>query len=186
MTRGANQLLHNWNLPDALSIIYKMERAEGSLSLRELKLKCFSYILCSSKQEGTFLPEEIHFDVTQTINCALLKANNPAVAVICFCICLPYLSQISDPWQIMQIYCFIIFFSVVFLHMLGILLIPIASFPVKEAQSILPFFASAINMKKLSRLKYFLFTSGYLVSNSILVTKEGLWSPHFSQRVGIS
>ena len=69
-----------------------MERAEGSLSLRELKLKCFSYIGYSRKQEGTFLPEEIHFDVKQTINRALLKANHPAVAIICFCMCLPYLS----------------------------------------------------------------------------------------------
>ena len=163
-----------------------MERAEGSQSLRELKLKCFSYILCSRKQEGTFLPEEIHFDVKQTINCALLKANSPAVAIICFCICLPYpvldCKSLVDNANILLYF----FFSVVFLHMLGILLIPIASFPVKEAQSILPFFASVINMKKLSRLKYFLFTSGYLVSNSILVTKEGLWSPHFSQGVGIS
>lgn len=59
---------------DALSIIYKMERAEGSLSLRELKLKCFSYIRHSRKQEGTFLPEEIHFDVKQTINHAFTES----------------------------------------------------------------------------------------------------------------
>ena len=59
-----------------------MERAEGSLSLRELKLKCFSYIRYSRKQEGTSLPEEIHFDVKQTINHALLRANHPAVAIM--------------------------------------------------------------------------------------------------------
>lgn len=56
--------------------------------------------------------------------------------------------------------------------MLGILLIPTASFPVREAQSILPFLASLINMKKISRLNYFPFTSGYLAPNSVLVTKE--------------
>lgn len=126
--------MHNWNLPDALSIIYKMERAEGSLSLRELKLKCFSYIRYSRKQEGTFLPEEIHFDVKQTINRALLRANHPAVAIMFFhASSLPVLDfkSLVDSANILLYF----FFSplLVFLHMLGILLILIGSFPVREA-----------------------------------------------------
>lgn len=125
--------MHNWNLPDALSIIYKMERAEGSLSLRELKLKCFSYIRYSRKQEGTFLPEEIHFDVKQTINRALLRANHPAVAIMFFhASSLPVLDfkSLVDSANILLYFFFPL---LVFLHMLGILLILIGSFPVREA-----------------------------------------------------
>ena len=147
-----------------------MERAEGSLSLRELKLKCFSYIRYSRKQEGTFLPEEIHFDVKQTINHALLRANHPAVAIMFLHVSsLPVLDfkSLVDNANILL---YFFFFSID--------ISPHAWDPTNShwfiscKRSIInPLTSLLINMKKLSR-KWFLFTPGCLASNSRLVTRK--------------
>ena len=81
----------------------------------------------------TFLSEEIHFDVKQTINHALLRANHPAVAIMFLHVSsLPVLDfkSLVDNANILLYF----FFSLlIFLQMLGILLILIGSFPVREA-----------------------------------------------------